>query len=154
MDQFGSSTFIAQACAVPYRTQAGALEFCLITSLSKGRWGFPKGTIDPGETYRETALKEAYEEAGLRGEIVDEPLGRYDYAKWGASLQVTVVLMRVAEVHDQWLEAGMRQRAWCTADEAQQRLANADQRRLLEAAMQRLAGLGDGAASLERIGLE
>lgn len=154
MDHFGSPLFIAQACAVPYRTLAGAHEFCLITSLNKGRWGFPKGTIDPGETYRETALKEAYEEAGLRGEIVDEPLGSYDYAKWGASLQVTVVLMRVAEIDEQWLEAGLRQRVWCTAGEAQQRIANADQRRLLAAAVQRLTGLGDGAASLERIGLE
>lgn len=154
MDHLGSLTYIAQACAVPYRTRAGAHQFCLITSLNKGRWGFPKGTIDPGETYRETALKEAYEEAGLRGEIADEPLGSYEYAKWGASLRVTVVLMRVAEIHADWLEAGLRQRAWCAADEAQQRIANADQRRLLAAAVQRLTGLGDSAASLERIGLE
>jgi 8-oxo-dGTP pyrophosphatase MutT (NUDIX family) len=154
MNQSGSLTFIAQACAVPYRTLQGAPEFCLITSLNKRRWGFPKGTIDPGETYSDTALKEAYEEAGLRGEIVDEPLGCYDYAKWGASLRVTVVLMRVAETHDDWLEAGLRQRAWCTAEEAQRRIANANQRRLLEAAVGRLAALGEGPAGLERIGSE
>ena len=139
---------------MPYRTCASALEFCLITSLNKRRWGFPKGTIDPGETYLETALKEAFEEAGLRGEIIDEPLGRYDYAKWGASLRVTVVLMRVTEVHDQWLEAGLRQRAWCTAEEAQRRVANSDQRRLLEAAIARLAGDNDGGARREPIVLE
>ena len=127
---------------MPFRTESGSLEFCLITSLSKGRWGFPKGTIDPGETYRETALKEAYEEAGLRGEIIHEPLGAYDYAKWGARLSVTVVLMRVTEVHETWLEAGLRRRAWCAAEEAHERLANADQRRLLAAAIQCLASAG------------
>jgi 8-oxo-dGTP pyrophosphatase MutT (NUDIX family) len=127
-----------QACAVPYRAHASTVEFCLITSLSKGRWGFPKGMIDPGETFLETALKEAQEEAGLVGEIVGEPLGQYEYAKWGASLSVTVVLMRVTEVQDQWLEAALRQRAWCSADEARERIANLDQRRLLEVALQRL----------------
>ncbi|HUY88082.1 MAG TPA: NUDIX hydrolase [Pirellulales bacterium] len=131
---------------MPYRAHHGALEFCLITSLNKGRWGFPKGTIDPGETYLGTASKEAYEEAGLRGEIVDEPLGQYDYAKWGASLRVTVVLMRVTESHDRWLEAGLRQRAWCTAEEAQRRVANSDQRRLLQAAIRRLAAQNGGSS--------
>lgn len=146
MDQRGSTTLISQACAVPFRAHHGALEFCLITSLNKGRWVFPKGTIDPGETYLETALKEAYEEAGLRGEVVDEPLGQYDYAKWGASLRVTVVLMRVTEIHDRWLEAGLRQRAWCSAEEAQRRVAKADQRRFLEIAIERLAAQNRGAS--------
>lgn len=140
MNQPGSRPFIAQACAAPYRVGAGrALEFCLVTSLNKGRWGFPKGTVDPGETFLETALKEAWEEAGLCGEIVGEPLGRYDYEKWGGPLRVTVVLMRVTETLDEWLEKRMRQRLWCSADEALERLANAAQRRLLKVAVQRLA---------------
>jgi 8-oxo-dGTP pyrophosphatase MutT (NUDIX family) len=138
MDQLDVSPHMHQACAVPYRAHASSLEFCLITSLSKGRWGFPKGMIDPGETFRETALKEAQEEAGLLGEIVGEPLGQYEYAKWGATLSVTVVLMSVTEVQDQWLEAALRRRAWCSVDEARERIANLDQRRLLDAAIQRL----------------
>lgn len=147
MNQLGSTVLISQACAVPFRAHQGALEFCLITSLNKGRWGFPKGTIDPGETYLDTALKEAYEEAGLRGEVVDEPLGQYDYAKWGASLRVTVVLMRVTEIHDRWLEAGLRQRIWCSAEEAQRRVAKADPRRFLEIAIERLAARNHGAST-------
>ena len=57
------------------RCRNGQYEFCLITSLRKGRWGFPKGITDPGETHVETALKEADEEAGLRGRIVGDSLG-------------------------------------------------------------------------------
>jgi len=141
MIQSESEQYVAQACAVPFRQQSRQLEFCLITSLNKRRWGFPKGTIDPGEMFPETALKEAYEEAGLRGEIVGTPLGHYEYAKWGGLLRVTVVMMRVSEVLEHWLEAGQRKRAWCSADEARARLANADQRRLLEQAIQRLAAM-------------
>lgn len=139
MKQASSQQIIAQACAAPFRRRARQLEFCLITSLNKGRWGFPKGTIDPGETFLETALKEAYEEAGLRGEIVGEPLGHYEYSKWGGSLRVTVVMMRVTEALESWLEVRERKRAWCSADEALERLANADQRRLLDLAIKRLA---------------
>ena len=141
MNQSDSEAFVAQACAIPFRQQARQFEFCLITSLNKGRWGFPKGTIDPGETYPVTALKEAYEEAGLRGEIVGTPLGDYEYAKWGGQLRVTVVMMRVSEALEHWLEARQRKRAWCSAEEALARLANADQRRLLEQAVQRLAAM-------------
>ncbi|HVX59947.1 MAG TPA: NUDIX hydrolase [Pirellulales bacterium] len=141
MNQLDSEAFALQACAIPFRQQARQFEFCLITSLNKGRWGFPKGTIDPGETYPETALKEAYEEAGLRGEIVGTPLGSYEYAKWGGQLRVTVVMMRVSEVLEHWLEARQRKRAWCSAEEARVRVANADQRRLLEQAIQRLAAM-------------
>ena len=53
----------------------GRLEFCLITSTGKRRWSFPKGVIDPGETPPRTALKEAAEEAGLRGEICGKAAG-------------------------------------------------------------------------------
>src|SRR5262245_1798891 len=79
---------IAQACAIPYRLVEGRLEFCLITSISKGHWGFPKGIIDPGETPMETALKEAHEEAGLSGRIVGPLLGSYSYEKWDTTLHV------------------------------------------------------------------
>ena len=34
------------------------------------RWTFPKGRIEPGETAEEAALREVYEESGLRARIV------------------------------------------------------------------------------------
>ena len=87
---------------MPYRRQNGECEFCLITSSSGRRWGFPKGIIDPGESAVETALKEALEEAGLQGHIEGDPLGRYEYAKWGTTLEVTGLLMRVTAAEDDW----------------------------------------------------
>lgn len=47
--------------------RAGRVEWCL-----------PKGHQEPGETLAEAAVREVYEETGIRGEIIDQ-LGRIDY---------------------------------------------------------------------------
>ena len=127
-----------QAAVVPYRWRDSEPEFCLITSSGKGLWGFPKGLIDPGETLVEAALKEAEEEAGLHGEIEGEPLGQYEYRKWGTTLLVTSYLMRVTQADDDWLEADVRKRCWCRAEKARTKIDREVLRELLEAAVRRL----------------
>jgi len=134
-----SAPLTKQASAVPFRVVGGVVQLCLITSLSSGRWGFPKGLIDPGETPPETALKEAYEEAGLRGRIVGEPLGEYRYAKWGTMLTVTAFLMEVSQCENAWLEADRRQRRWASTDEAARMLDRRHLVRLLDLAVARLS---------------
>jgi 8-oxo-dGTP pyrophosphatase MutT (NUDIX family) len=130
---------IDQASVVPFRWRKGKLEICLITSVRRGRWVFPKGVIDPGESYVEAGLKEAHEEAGLRGQIVGEPIGHYEYAKWGTTLNVTVSLMEVDTTEDQWAEADVRQRRWVTVNEAEQLLDSPQLRDLLAEAVHRLS---------------
>ncbi len=127
-----------QAGAVPYRRHEGRLEFCLITSARAGRWQFPKGFIDPGDTAVETALKESFEEAGLHGRIVGEPLGDYQYAKWGSVHSVLMMLMEVTRCDEQWSEEDMRERRWETADEAHRLLSRATLGELLDVAVGRL----------------
>lgn len=134
-----ADTPLEQACAIPYRKlPGGGVVVCTITSIGKRRWGFPKGVVEGTETHAETALKEADEEAGLRGQIVGESLGSYEDFKWGRPLNVQVFLMRVDDVRDEWPEATIRQREWVTPDEAQRRLSHPDQRRLLEVALDRV----------------
>ena len=128
-----------QAAAIPFRRDGNRLEFCLVTSIGKGRWGFPKGFVDPGETAEESALKEAAEEAGLAGRIEGRPLGSYDYAKWGMLLRVTVFLMRVTGEKATWEEAALRRRRWCGADEAGNLLGRRELRDLLATAIERLS---------------
>ena len=129
---------IDQVSAIPYRWRDGQLEFCLITSLRKRRWGFPKGIIDPGETLIETALKEAHEEAGLSGRIVGVPLGQYKYHKWGTDLRVAVVLMEVDRCDDAWEEDAVRDRRWAPPDDAWQLLAKSNLKEFLETAIRHL----------------
>ena len=132
------TTPLIQAAAIPYRFRDAEPEFCLITSISRGTWGFPKGVVDPGETPEQTALKEAEEEAGLHGRIVGTPLGQYRYAKWGTVLVVTVYLMQVTAADDDWDEASLRERRWCRAGEARAAIHRTQQKELLDAALQRI----------------
>ncbi|MCA9166181.1 MAG: NUDIX hydrolase [Planctomycetales bacterium] len=127
---------IPQVCVIPYRVVNDAWEFCLITSLKKKRWIFPKGIVDPGETPPESGLKEAWEEAGLRGEIVGPVIGRLSDEKWGAKLELDVLIMRVDEVATEWPEATLRERCWLNGRDAMERLHRQDVQHVFQAARQ------------------
>jgi 8-oxo-dGTP pyrophosphatase MutT (NUDIX family) len=99
---------IRQAAALPLRRG----RVCLITSRNGKRWVIPKGWIEPGQTAGETALQEAWEEAGLAGAIEGEPIGSYLYEKEGHSYHVTVFVMKVTSVAQDWPERSFRDRSW------------------------------------------
>ena len=110
-------TELDQAAAIPYRRTDDGVEICLITTRS-GRWGIPKGLVDPGDTPQITALKEAEEEAGILGHLVGDAVGIYVYEKWDAELSVAVYLMQVERALDYWDEAEFRERKWVSPSEA------------------------------------
>ena len=125
---------VQQAGVIPFRRWEDEIEYCLITASTGRRWGFPKGVIDPGETYLETALKEADEEAGLHGRIIGDPIGEYQYEKWKSPLNVIVVIMEVTHSGETWDEAAIRDRRWVSYEEALELLAQPEQTRLLKIA--------------------
>jgi len=110
-------TKLDQAAAIPYRRTKDGIEICLITTRS-GRWGIPKGLVDPGDTPPITALKEAHEEAGILGHLVGDAVGIYAYEKWDTELRVEVYLMQVERTLDYWDEAEFRERKWVSPTEA------------------------------------
>jgi 8-oxo-dGTP pyrophosphatase MutT (NUDIX family) len=130
---------IPQACAIPFRRRGDAVEFCMITSMSSRRWGFPKGIIEGDDTAETTALNEALEEAGLHGRIVGEPVGAYRYQKWGTDLDVVVCLMEVTQVDETWQESDLRDREWVTDREAMNRIGRDDVAAIFETAMARIS---------------
>lgn len=129
---------VAIACAVPFRLIDDGVEFCLITGRKSGRWGFPKGHVDKGETVNDAALSEAFEEAGLRGEVVGEPLMKYRYTKKGTRYSVVAVPMEVHTCEDDWKEAAERERRWATPAECRDLLDRRNLVKLLEAAVGQL----------------
>lgn len=126
-----------QAGVVPFRRGRGGLEFCLITS-TEGRWIFPKGAIDPGKSYKETATTEAFEEAGLRGRLLDRPLGCWEMIKNGNPYTLVLLMMKVTACEDVWEEAHFRRRRWVTAVEARRLLCQPQLRNCLDVAVGRL----------------
>jgi 8-oxo-dGTP pyrophosphatase MutT (NUDIX family) len=103
--------WIRQAAALPLRNG----RVCLITSRNGKRWVIPKGWIDAGHTAGEAALQEAWEEAGLVGALDSEPIGTYLYEKDGQRFHVTVFVMHVTNVEQNWPERSFRQRSWVSA---------------------------------------
>lgn len=125
--------YYSQSAVIPYRRNGDApAEFLLIGSSKKKHWVVPKGIREPELDARASAAREAWEEAGIRGEVHSEALGRYEVEKWGATCQVDVYAMRVDEVADEtdW-EERHRQRRWLPANRAAASLKQAELGRLL-----------------------
>jgi 8-oxo-dGTP pyrophosphatase MutT (NUDIX family) len=120
-----------QAAAIAIRRKASGLEVCLIRRRGSNNWGIPKGTIDPGYTPEETALNEAWEEAGLEGRVLGSAIGTYEYEKWYTTLRVAVFVMEVIEEHAEWLESDIRVRRWTSLAQASSLLAEHPARPLL-----------------------
>jgi phosphohistidine phosphatase len=127
-----------QAGVIAVRRAGNAFEVCLIRRKASRRWGIPKGMVDPGNTHEETALNEAWEEAGLKGRLIGEALGTFVYEKWNHDLVVAVYLMEVTEAYDHYEEAHFRDRRWWPLTEAAAKLAKHPVLPLLEDARTRL----------------
>ena len=110
-------SIIRQAGAIPFRYESGALRVLLITSRGAGKWGIPKGWIEPGASAMQAAAQEAYEEAGITGFIDETPLGAFTYRKrLGSGVRkpalVEVFALHVDRQRKKWPERGERRCKW------------------------------------------
>jgi 8-oxo-dGTP pyrophosphatase MutT (NUDIX family) len=111
-----------------------------------GTWALPKGNIDPGESPEQTAAREAFEETGVRGTLV-EKLGdvRYVYTWEGERIfkVVSFYLLRAGRGRIGEIEERMRvevaEARWLPLDDAPQLLAYKGEREMAEKARVRLA---------------
>ena len=112
--------YYTQSSVIPFRLTKNGIEILVISSSKNKHFVVPKGIHDPGMTAEASAAKEAWEEAGVEGEVLTEPLGQYVYDKWGAECTVTVHPMRVDRMvpEAEW-EERHRGRKWVSPGEAQ-----------------------------------
>ncbi len=126
MKDIKSEQIYRQSAVIPYTFEEDVLKILLITSMSKKNWIIPKGLIDDGLSAQESALKEAYEEAGIAGSIKGKRQGMYSYFKWGGLCQVDVYACRVTKIYDIWPEQFERKRAWYSSKNAIEKIENED----------------------------
>ncbi len=117
-----------QYAALPWRRRpSGEVEVLLITSRETQRWVLPKGWPMRDRTPWEAAAQEAYEEAGVTGDIRPDPIGAYRYNKRlrdGAlqPVRVTVFALEVFVEQLAWPERGQREKLWTSAQDAAARV--------------------------------
>ena len=103
--------FYTQSAVLPYRILEDHLEVLLVTSRGRKRWVLPKGVVEPDLSAVDSAVKEAWEEAGVEGIVNSRALGSYTYEKWGGQCAVQVFPMLVKRVSEVWPES-TRGRRW------------------------------------------
>jgi len=85
-----------------------------------GRWTFPKGHIEAGETPREAAVREVREETGVQARP-GEQLGQVDYTLAGGNdKQVTYFFMTYESGEVKPLHAEVADACWVGFEEAQE----------------------------------
>ena len=148
-DALASTEAVAQVGVIPYALEDDVPVFLLVTSRRTGRWIFPKGVCRSGEAAEFCALREAYEEAGVEGEILTDPVGAYRDRKVAPGrapvIEVRMFPLRVTRQHDDWPERKARRRHWATLEEARTLITTPGLLELAERAHARiLASAGGG----------
>ena len=110
-----------QSGVIPFRIKKGEIQILLITSRSKKRWVIPKGIIEDYLSPEESAIKEAYEEAGIEGHSITE-MGKYQYNKWNGTCKVKVFLLEVDKEFENWPESWFRKRKWMSVKQAEKNI--------------------------------
>ncbi|MFZ2007859.1 MAG: NUDIX hydrolase [Stellaceae bacterium] len=100
----------------------------LITRRRSKKWGIPKGRVVPHLSFRENAVKEAFEEAGVVGHVSPFSVGVFRAEKRRTNsplpevIEVWIYLLEVAETLSDWPEKEKRATRWVTCEAAARRL--------------------------------
>ena len=114
---------LKQVAALPFVEIEGDPLILLITTRRRGHWTIPKGCPKPRMPDAKLAALEAYEEAGIMGDVGAEPLGSYLYTKrlhifaW-VRCNVDVYPLQVRWQELDWPEKSSRRALWVPPLEA------------------------------------
>ena len=121
-----------QSGVIPFRFVKNRLQVLLVTTRKRNYWIIPKGVVERTLSPAESAAKEAYEEAGLVGEVGWTPVGKFKHRKWGGVCTVIVFPMEVNEVLESWPEAAFRKRRWFAFEKACSKITSQKLAKLLK----------------------
>jgi 8-oxo-dGTP pyrophosphatase MutT (NUDIX family) len=113
----------------------------------EGLWALPKGNVDPGETPAETAVREVFEETGVRGSL-QEKLGdvKYVYTRRDGERTFKIVSFfllragrgRIGDIDEQ-MRIEVAEARWLPLEDAPRLLAYKGEREMAAKALDRLA---------------
>ena len=108
--------------AIPFNIRGDQIAILFITSQTRGRWIFPKGTLEKGENHEAGVKREAYEEAGIKGDVLNDfpitiPITKQTNDGL-IKIPVTYYPLLVREQLEEWPEREKRQRHWSLVSDA------------------------------------
>lgn len=107
---------------IPFDTRDNDVALLFVTSQTRGRWILPKGRMKSGETHIEACHREGFEEAGVKGTVLDDfPITvvvTKQTDKGMRKVPVTYYPFLVTEQVDDWPEKNKRQRHWALIEDA------------------------------------
>lgn len=133
----GLTKAMTQYAALCYRVhKKSGLQVLLVTSRDTGRWVLPKGWPMKDKSGPEAALREAYEEAGVIGDVRKSEVGLYPYDKRmedGSVIPcvVTVFPVAVTKLAKSFPEMRQRIRRWVKPKKAARLVDEAELQTLL-----------------------
>lgn len=137
-DKLFTGSFRQQYAALCFRriNDTDQIEVVVVTTRDSGRWVIPKGWPMKKKKPHEAAAIEAWEEAGVRGEVKKKPVGRYTYLKLlddgnVVPCVVDVFQVEVTEIRQHFKEKGERRIDWVSPDEAARRVREIELKSLL-----------------------
>lgn len=122
LEQLGPPT-VRQVAALCWRPEEEGIEHLLVTTRRTRRWTPPKGGLIDGRTAHESAEIEAWEEAGVMGEVSPLALGEYETVKYREGrgwekLVVVVFPLLVQKMETSFPEKGLRRLRWFVPEAA------------------------------------
>lgn len=107
---------------IPFESREQGLAVLFVTSQTRGRWVLPKGKQEEGESHAETCAREGFEEAGVKGVVLENfpitaPVTKLTKAGT-VVLPVTYYPFLVTEQAESWPEKKLRERNWALLDDA------------------------------------
>ena len=137
--RFGNSAKTAirtQFAALCYRIKGDKVQILMVTTRRSGRWIVPKGWPVDGQTPQESAMQEAWEEAGVIGQPDARPLGLFSYTKMldedeTLPCVAMVYAVRVKSLAQDFPEKGQRKRKWVSRKQAASMVGEPELARIL-----------------------
>lgn len=109
---------VRAAGGVPWRRRDDTVEVLVIHRERHDDWTFPKGKLDPGETWEQAAVREVWEETAVVP-VLGAALGVTEYRdRYGRPKQVRYWAMTVAADSGFTPNDEVRERRWVPVDEA------------------------------------
>ena len=109
-----------KAGTIPFQVIDGQIWICLVSSQKrKGKFVLPKGTSRSSEKLRETALRETFEEAGLKGKLGPKGIKiKAKSAEKDSPLHtIKFFPLLITATEHKWPEMKSRQRLWVRFDD-------------------------------------